>query len=63
MSFLLETVWECAVDCLIKVAVGKGINCVQLEGLEIVGRCYSYKSSEGTGRQRCSVGILIVSWL
>ena len=63
MSFLLETIRKRAVDCLVKVAVSKGINCVQLKGLEIIGRYYSYKSSEGAGRKRYSVGILIVSWL
>ena len=61
MSFLLETIRKRAVDYLVKIAVGKGINCVQLKGLEIIGRCYSYKSSEDTGRKRYSVGILIVS--
>jgi hypothetical protein len=58
--FLLETVWESAVDCLVEIAVGKGVNRVQLEGLEIIDRCYSHKGSKDTGCKRCGAGVFVI---
>jgi hypothetical protein len=63
MSFLLKTVWESAINYLIKVAVSKYINNIKLEGLKVIGRCYSYKGLKDTGRECYDVSIFIIPLL